>query len=186
MEPNEKKGNTMNTNKFSGGIMDEYYRLFPIYKNKPIKLLEIGTFNNGFLDWASDYFKNVTLFGIDNVCRDQSENCILIKANQNDTDRLKEICDKYGKFDIIIDDASHFTKETKNTFDIFWRHLSENGVYVIEDWAVGYWDNKGEHTRRNGMEKLVADLIVNKNKLGIKNLEIILKEPSCSLACFYK
>ena len=32
MEPNEMK-----TNKFKGGIMDEYYRLFSAYKNKPIK-----------------------------------------------------------------------------------------------------------------------------------------------------
>ena len=184
MEPNK-----MNTNKFFGGIMDEYYRLFAPYKYKQIKLVEIGTFNNGFLEWASDYFKNVTLFGIDNSCRDKDkieDKATLIQANQNDTDRLKEICNEYGKFDIIIDDASHFVKETKNTFDIFWDHLSENGVYIIEDWGCGYWDNKGEHTRRNGIEKLVTDLMLRKKELGIKNFEIILKEPSCSLACFYK
>jgi len=177
----------MITPKFKDGLMDEYYRLFPPYKNKNIKLLEIGTYNNGFLEWANDYFKSAIIIGIDNACRTEAKNgIILIQADQNNKESLEKICKEHGPFDIIIDDASHFTEETKKTFNVFWNYIKPNGVYIIEDWMVGYWDNKGIHKRREGMEKFVAKLIVNKNELNIKNLEVMIKEPFCSLACFYK
>ncbi len=177
----------MKTDKFKDGLMDEYYRLFSPYKSRAIKLLEIGTYNNGFLEWAEDYFKEIDLYGMDSSCRSMGEqNITLIQANQNDTKTLKEISEKYGDFDIIIDDASHFAKETENTFNVFWRNIKEGGVYIIEDWIVGYWNNTGENKKREGMEKLIANLIIRKKELNIKNLEILLKEPLCSLACFYK
>jgi len=167
--------------------MDEYYRLFASYKNKNIKMLEIGVYHNGSLEWANAYFNSATIIGVDNSCRtEEGEGYTLIQADQNNKEALEKIGREHGPFDIIIDDASHYTEETKKTFDVFWRLVNPNGVYIIEDWMVGYWNNKGEHKRRDGMEKYIAELLINRNKLGIKNLEIMLKEPFCSLACFYK
>jgi len=45
-------------------------------------------------------------------------------------------------FDIIIDDASHIGELTKTSFwHLFDNHLKPNGLYVIEDWGTGYWND---------------------------------------------
>src|SRR4029077_4788030 len=47
-----------------------------------------------------------------------------------------------GGFDIIIDDASHLGELTKISFwHLFENHLKPSGLYVIEDWGTGYWDD---------------------------------------------
>jgi hypothetical protein len=45
-------------------------------------------------------------------------------------------------FDIIIDDASHIGELTKTTFwHLFHHHLKPGGLYAIEDWGTGYFDD---------------------------------------------
>jgi hypothetical protein len=41
--------------------------------------------------------------------------------------------------DLIVDDASHFYKETKEAFNITFPYLKAGGQYVIEDWAWAHW-----------------------------------------------
>jgi len=41
--------------------------------------------------------------------------------------------------DLIIDDASHFYKETKEAFNISFPYLRKGGLYIIEDWAWAHW-----------------------------------------------
>ena len=44
-------------------------------------------------------------------------------------------------FQVIIDDASHIGELTKTSFwHLFDNHLKPGGLYVIEDWGTGYWD----------------------------------------------
>ena len=45
-------------------------------------------------------------------------------------------------FDIIIDDASHLGELTKISFwHLFEKHLKHGGIYAIEDWPTGYYDD---------------------------------------------
>ena len=41
--------------------------------------------------------------------------------------------------DLIIDDASHLYKETKEAFNISFPYLRKGGLYIIEDWAWAHW-----------------------------------------------
>ena len=48
-----------------------------------------------------------------------------------------------GKFDLIVDDASHDGPKTRKSFDLLWPLVKPGGYYVIEDWAVAFTENAG-------------------------------------------
>lgn len=53
---------------------------------------------------------------------------------------LNKIKNKYGQFDIIIDDGSHLIDHQKKSFQYLFDILSETGIYVIEDLHTSYFD----------------------------------------------
>ena len=62
----------------------------------------------------------------------------IIQCDQNNKVLLNNIANKYGKFDIIIDDGSHISKHIINTFDHLFDHLNQNGLYIVEDLQTSY------------------------------------------------
>jgi hypothetical protein len=64
------------------------------------------------------------------------------------------IGDNYGPFDVIIDDASHLSSKTIESFELLWPHLKSGGWYVVEDTHSSYHDEyygKTEAHRDPGM-----------------------------------
>ena len=62
----------------------------------------------------------------------------IIQGDQNDKVLLNKLAEKYGKFDIIIDDGSHVSRHIINSFNILFDHLSKNGLYIVEDLQTSY------------------------------------------------
>ena len=68
----------------------------------------------------------------------------VFEGSQADLQFLSDVANKIAPqgFDIIIDDASHIGELTKIAFwHLFDNHLKPDGLYVIEDWGTGYWDD---------------------------------------------
>lgn len=68
----------------------------------------------------------------------------LYEGSQTDLEFLSCVANEVAPhgFDIIIDDASHLDEASKATFwHLFDQHLKPGGLYVIEDWGTGYWDD---------------------------------------------
>ena len=68
----------------------------------------------------------------------------VFEGSQSDERFLSEVANRTAPegFDIIIDDASHIGELTRRTFlHLFDRHLKPGGLYAIEDWCTGYWDD---------------------------------------------
>jgi hypothetical protein len=96
---------------------------------------------------VADYFPRGEITGIDIALRAHlsgEARIATFEGSQTNTAFL----DHVGKtvapngFDIIIDDASHIGEYTKTSFDhLFANHLKSSGLYVIEDWGTGYWDD---------------------------------------------
>lgn len=62
--------------------------------------------------------------------------------DQGDPDAMGRILSTEfpGKdIDLIVDDASHRYRETRNSFNISFPFLKPGGRYVIEDWAWAHW-----------------------------------------------
>ena len=124
-----------------------YEKYFSKYKDKKVKLLEIGVQNGGSLQMWNHYFgNNVSIVGmdIDNSCKIlEDENIKIFIGDQNNTNHLRSLIDLYGNFDIIIDDGSHRNEHQINTFKYLFDYLNDDGVYLVEDIHTSYWPNWG-------------------------------------------
>lgn len=124
-----------------------YENLFEPLENEAIRLLEIGVKQGGSLLMWNNYFPKGLIAGIDvNKVEDfpDEPRIHIFVGRQEDTHFLDEVAQKvaFDGFDIIIDDGSHLGALTKISFwHLFNHHLKPGGLYVIEDWKCGYWDD---------------------------------------------
>lgn len=132
-----------------------YDQLFSPLQNEPIVLLELGWGewnpdleshddpNNGGRSarvWR-EYFPNATIVVIDIAHKNNTVPGVdLYQGSQDDPVFLGSLHEKYGDFDIIIDDASHISSLTIASFDILWPTLKPGGIYVVEDLHTSYHD----------------------------------------------
>lgn len=121
---------------------DVYERYLFKYRNKSIRVLEIGVQGGGSLQMWKQYFgPDAQILGIDidSECKFEEDQITVEIGNQSDPDFLKTICEKYGSFDIIIDDGSHIQSDVLNSFFFLYSHLNKNGCYIIEDTHTAYF-----------------------------------------------
>jgi len=136
-----------NTDKITHGYLDVYDPILAPWLGREIKLLEIGIFKGGSLQLWRDYFPLGTIVGIDLKLPDHfvpGERIQVFEGSQSDERFLSEVANETASegFDIIIDDASHIGELTRRTFwHLFDHHLKPGGLYAIEDWGTGYWDD---------------------------------------------
>ena len=143
----EIKPNRYDTDKWqSKHYIDNYSEYFSPLKEKDISLLELGIHKGGSLLLWRDYFSRADISGLDmNTVEidDPTGRIHIYTGQQHDTallDRIAEERAPHG-FDIIIDDCSHVGELTRISFwHLFDNHLKNGGIYAIEDWGTGYWD----------------------------------------------
>ena len=117
----------------------QYETLLKDFRDKPIKYLEIGVFNGGSIRAFREAFKNSTCIlglDIDSACKlyeDTSNNIFIEIGNATDFNFIEKIIEKYGMFDVILDDGSHINREVIQTFELLFPLLNDNGLYIVED-----------------------------------------------------
>ena len=125
---------------------DIYTKHFDQYRDRPIKMLEIGVFRGGSLRMWKDYFHpDSTIVGIDidKTCKDHEiadRNVFVRIGSQADPRFLAEVNREFGPFDIILDDGSHKTHHQNISFGVLFRSaLKDGGCYMVEDVHGNYW-----------------------------------------------
>jgi len=135
------------SDKISNGYLERYDPVLSPWLDKEIVLLELGVRTGGSLLLWRDYFPLATVVGVDiKLPADftPGERIHTREGNQADRPFLSSVAEEFasGGFDIIIDDASHIAELTGVSFwHLFEHHLRPGGLYVIEDWGTGYWDD---------------------------------------------
>jgi hypothetical protein len=125
------------SDKYDSGLDKIYFNLLKPYIDIPISLLEIGVFEGGSLLMFEKMLPKASIYGIDINCPTLVGSSVVMREiNQNDTEGLVKFAVEVGGFDVIIDDGSHFTKETKNCFNTLWEYTRK--LYIIEDWSVAF------------------------------------------------
>jgi 23S rRNA U2552 (ribose-2'-O)-methylase RlmE/FtsJ len=147
-----------------GHYFEIYEKHFNKFRNKKISLLEIGVGQGGSLQMWKNYFgENISIVGLDILphCKDYEEPQIKIEiGSQYDTIVLDDLIAKYQNFDIIIDDGSHINDHVIFTFNHLFKHLNEDGVYLIEDVHTSYVESFGGGLRKKGsFVEFVKDMI---------------------------
>ena len=147
--------------KMQHGYTDHYQRIFSPIRKKKLTVLEIGV--GGFEDpyaggeslrmWR-DFFPNSMIYGIDIFDKHgiDGERIKTFKGDQSSVDFLDALIAQIGHPDIIIDDGSHQNQHVITSFNSLFPHLSDNGIYVIEDLYSSYWQLMGGGWR-NGAEQ---------------------------------
>jgi len=124
-----------------------YDPIFLPFLDMHISLLELGILEGASLLLWKDYFINSNIVGIDIHLPDNfqpPERIKIFEGSQDDTLFLTTVANSTAPngFDIIIDDASHLGELSKKSFwHLFNNHLKPGGIYAIEDWGTGYWED---------------------------------------------
>jgi len=125
---------------------DIYTKHFEAYRNRPIRMLEIGVFRGGSLRMWKEYFHpDSTIVGIDidKSCKDHeiADRKVFVRiGSQADPDFLDRVNEEFGPFDIILDDGSHKTHHQNTSFGALFRPaLVDGGCYMVEDVHTNYW-----------------------------------------------
>ena len=111
-----------------------------------IKILEIGVLNGSSIKAHEEYFGNCEIYGIDIdvKCKQyESDNVKIFICDSSNDDSLIDFKRNIGdtKFDIILDDGSHRSKDQWraliNLFDL----VNDGGIYIIEDLHMNKYFN---------------------------------------------
>jgi len=135
------------SDKISNRYLERYDPVLEPWVDQPIVLLELGVHKGGSLLLWHDYFPLGTIVGVDIKLPNEFKppaRIQLFEGSQADRQFLSALANQVAPqgFDIIIDDASHLGELTRNAFwHLFDNHLKPGGLYVIEDWGTGYWDD---------------------------------------------
>ena len=125
--------------------LSEYERLLKEYRDKPVRLLEIGIQNGGSLDIWSRYFsKAAALIGCDInpdcACLNYDDPRIgVVIGDANTPEVRKRVFQLSSQFDIIIDDGSHLSSDIIKSFALYFPRVVEGGVFIAEDLHCSYW-----------------------------------------------
>jgi hypothetical protein len=129
-----------------------YTCLFERFKSithRKIVILEIGIRGGGGIEMFYKYFYPNTceIHGIDIDGRvkrihETYPQCHLHYGDQADPHFLKRVVQKIGQpIDIVLDDGGHFMHQQIISFETLFPHVSDGGIYVIEDTHTSYDKN---------------------------------------------
>jgi len=113
-------------------------------KNETINILEIGSYSGASAAAFSKFFAMSKIFCLDFNITNFKYKSQKIDVHGIDVTKRNEILSFFKTidlnndkqyFDIIIDDGSHKLHDMLFAFNIFFKNLKSNGIYVIEDFG---------------------------------------------------
>ncbi len=170
--------NKYGTDKVQHGYTLYYNDLFNNDKDKNLNFLELGIFKGASILMWNEYFKNSSIYCIDNCIPEKYSNNLIcpptiIDKLNNFSNRIKAYnCDQTDEkkinnifnnivFDYIVDDASHFQEESLKSLGILFKKLKSGSFYIIEDvqvmWSFltgSWWGQKNGKEHSNAGKNL--------------------------------
>ena len=127
---------------------ENYERHFDRYRDRPIRMLEIGVAGGGSLRmWQKFFHPDSTIVGIDIdpscLAHENADLGIHVRiGSQADSGFLAAVNGELGPFDVILDDGSHHTSDQIASFGALFRTaLNDGGCYIVEDTHTSYWSD---------------------------------------------
>ena len=119
-----------------------YDKIFKQYKNKKIKVVEVGVANGGSLFiWRKLFGKKAKIIGVDAnpISKKMRKYGFKIYlGDQSDPNFWKKFFKKEGKIDIILDDGGHKNLQQISTVHYALPYINNGGLIVVEDMASSY------------------------------------------------
>lgn len=142
-------------------VFDKWVHYFPIYhrhlepfRNKPIRVLEIGVYRGGGLDLLQWYLgPQARVVGIDideAAVRAAGDQHTVVLGDQSDPEFLRSVQRNHGPFDVVIDDGGHTMEQQIVSAETLFPGVLAGGVYIVEDVHTSYWPEFGGALRDPG------------------------------------
>lgn len=117
------------------------------YADRAFKLLEIGIggedreLGGASIKMWERAFPQAEIYGLDIYPKQEldSSSTQTFVVDQGDPLALKAFADRYGPFDIIIDDGSHRRSDQLTSLFNLIEHVVPGGYYILEDYFTSYW-----------------------------------------------
>jgi hypothetical protein len=162
------------TDKVPHGYLEVYDPVLRPFLDREITLLELGVAKGGSLLLWRDYFPRGTIVGVDKgdppAWAEREARIRVFQGYQHDPGFLSSVARQTAPdgFDIVIDDASHLAVLTRLGFwHLFDHHLKPGGLYVIEDWGTGYWDDWPDGQRYRPRSRVRSVLLAQLHRWGL-------------------
>lgn len=142
-------------------LYDLYEHYLRDFAEQPFALLELGVHSGESLKTFATRFPRWRIIGVDIEDRKTDfsafPNIVFALGDQCDRAQLDAICNVHAPdgLDAIIDDASHFGTWSLSSYNALFPHLKPGGLYFVEDWATGYWDDWPDGSR---FQQFTADV----------------------------
>jgi hypothetical protein len=128
-----------NTDKNDLGYLDNFYDdLFLVFKDSPIKMMEIGVYNGGSIKlWKEYLHKESKIYACDINYFEHIDGTFSIIGDMYNDNQVSKFSDDY--FDLIIDDGPHTFESFVLVMQKYFSKLKKGGVLVIEDIINTNW-----------------------------------------------
>jgi hypothetical protein len=161
-----------------------YGRLLGPFRDKEINFLEIGLGCGIFLEETVQSLKlwrhflpksNISIMFQDDVkcaldLKSKVENVFM--GDSSDFVFIKIIGEKYGPFDVVIDDEKRHTRKTQiNGLVGLWPHIKSKGVYVIEDLFLSI----NQEMKKSSLD-LIFQILLLFNDINLNYMNLIRDE----------
>ena len=148
---------------------ERYYPLFlERWRDKPIKMLEIGFLQGKSYDMWVQYFPQGEVWAIEKDGDDEAYPKMIGNIDQSSREQMaKMLSDKglEGKLNFIIDDGSHHPAHQDISFRYMFVHgLKPGGVYIVEDTEMNYWRQGDTYGHKTAYGKDHPDSMLTKFK----------------------
>lgn len=155
-------------------MVEDYLDLFSNFTAS--RVFELGIFRGGSTAFFNELLRPEKLVAIDimekpkKVFRSYLESGPnagsvrpYFRIDQANSQELTTIySDEFGEqpIDLVIDDASHFLRETRASFNCLFPKLRPGGLYIIEDWTWAHvYDPSGGLKNHFGTQPALSNLI---------------------------
>ena len=156
---------------------DIYFEYLHHLQDKEFTFLEIGVRDGKSIKMWADFFPKAKIVGvdIDPSCKQFETNQIDIHiGSQEDEAFLNSLVEKYGSFQVVLDDGSHINSMTLKSFTVLQQHTTD--FYIIEDLRNSYEDLTFDVRSWPGMhlnESLDADNSATRSAFDARFLALI-------------
>jgi hypothetical protein len=158
----------------AGRLVTKWRHYFEIYerhlapfRGRAVRLLEFGVWHGGSLQlWRRYLGPQAQIVGVDvnpECARLAGEGIEVVIGDQADPATHRGLRERFGEFDIVIDDGGHTMEQQATTFRETYPAVRDGGLYVVEDTHSSYHPHWGGGLRRQGtfieQAKLMIDQI---------------------------
>lgn len=125
--------------------LETYDRLLASWRERALRMLEIGVQNGGSLEIWSKYFPRATkLVGCDinpdcGLLHYDDPRIEVIVGDASDAATHARIAQSLPVLDLVIDDGSHHSRDIVVSFAKYFPMIEDGGIFIAEDLHCSYW-----------------------------------------------